>query len=348
MLVERIKLNNYRNYLNQEFEFSKNLNLIIGKNGTGKTNILESLIFISNTKSFRTLNDKDLIQKDKDYLRIICQSDTNEYKAVVNKNGKHLYINNLPINKTSEFIGNLNCILFKPSDLEIIHQSPKERRRILDLEIGKVSKRYLNALLKYNLLLKDKNRLLKENNIDEVYLNLINEQMIPNIKIILEERNEFINFINYHLSNYYNQISNKHNKIRILYKKCSENEEIEKRISDSKEKDFYYHYATFGPHHEDYQFMVDNDEIGSIASQGQIRMILISFKLAIKDYIIFKSKKTPILLLDDILSELDIDNKKRLLKLISNDIQVIITGTDLLGIENKDYKLIELKERENG
>ena len=345
MLINKVHLNNYRNYINSEFEFGPNLNLIIGKNGIGKTNILESLIFISNTRSFRTLNDRDLIKKDEEYSRIICTNEDTEYKAVISKDGKHLYINNIPIKKSSEFIGHLNCILFKPSDLELLNQSPKERRRILDIEIGKVSKRYLEAILNYNNLLKDKNRLLKENNIDEIYLNLINEKMIPNIKIIIEERKGFIEIINYYINDYYQKIAGENREIKLVYKKCCEITEVENMLNKSIEKDNYYHYASFGPHHDDYEFIFDGYEASTIVSQGQKRMILIAFKLAMMEYIIIKSKQIPILLLDDILSELDIDNRKRLLNVINKDAQVIITGTDLLGINiNGAYNLIELKE----
>ena len=343
MLVKKVKLNNFRNYQNDEFEFLPHLNILIGPNGKGKTNILESLIFISNTKSFRTLNDKDLIKKDEDYLRIICQSDTNEYKAVVNKDGKHLYINNIPIKKTSEFIGELNCILFKPSDVELFNQSPKERRRIFDIEIGKVSKEYLNAILEYNLLLKDKNRLLKENNIDEIYLNLINERMIPNIIEIIKGRKEFIEVINYYINDYYLKISGENRNIKVIYKKCCEIDDVENSLKKNQEKDLYYHYASFGPHHDDFEFMMDDYELTSIASQGQKRMTLIAFKLAILRYVYHKTKQMPILLLDDILSELDVKNRERLLDVINEDFQVIITSTDLLGIDVKrEYNLIRV------
>ena len=349
MLIKDLKLNNYRNYKEIEISFDPKLNIIIGQNGIGKTNILESLIFISNTKSFRTLDDSDLIKKGEEYLRIICNSEADEYKAVVNKEGKHLYINDVPIKRTSEFIGKLNCILFKPSDLELLKQSPKERRRILDLEIGKVSKRYLDAILKYNLLLKDKNKILKEQNINDTYLDLINEQMLPNIKIILEERKEFIEIINNSINEYYKKISNSDIELKVIYKKCCETENIKEMLDKNKDKDLYYHYASFGPHHDDFVFMMKDNELTSVASQGQTRMAIIAFKLALMDYIIYKSNKIPILLLDDILSELDIGNRERLLKALPNRAQVIITGTDLLGISIKEtYSLIKLKEEEDG
>ena len=348
MLVKKIRLNNFRNYKGAEFDFDPNLNIIIGKNGMGKTNILESLVFISNTKSFRTLIDQDLIKLQEEFSRIICTTDTEEYKVVINKNGKNLYVNNVPIKRTSEFIGRLNCVLFKPSDLDLFNQSPKERRRILDLEIGKVSKEYLNAILRYNLLLKDKNRLLKENEIDNTYLALIEEEMVPNIAVILEGRMDFIKSVNSCISDFYQKISGKDTKIEIIYKKCCETESIKAAIEKSREKDLYYHYSTFGPHHDDYQFLMNGYEISTIASQGQTRMVLIAFKLALMEYIRSRSHKTPILLLDDILSELDIKNRERLLSIIPTDTQVIITGTDLSGMKLKsNYNLIELKEEED-
>ena len=345
MLVKNIKLNNFRNYAKGEFDLDPNLNIIIGNNGTGKTNILESLVFISNTKSFRTLNDQDLIRKDEEFARIICKSDTEEFRTVISRNGKRLFINNVPVKKTSEFIGRLNCVLFKPSDLELFDQSPKERRRILDLEIGKVSRTYLNAILKYNLLLKDKNKLLKEEKIDDTYLSLIEEQMIPEIQIIIRERSDFINVINSHINELYKGISGKEGNIVIIYRKCCETDDIAQMIRKNKDKDLYYHYASFGPHHDDYQFMMNGYELSTVASQGQKRMVLISFKLALMRYIQQRSGKIPILLLDDILSELDVENRDRLLNIIPKETQVIITGTDLLGMDLKNnYNLIELKE----
>ena len=345
MLVKSIKLNDYRNYSNYEVKFDPHLNIITGRNGIGKTNILESIIVISNTKSFRTLNDQDLIQKDKDYLTITLDSDNDIYKVVINKKNKSLYINNNLIKRTSDYIGKLNAILFKPSDLQIYTDAPSERRKILDLEIGKVNNIYLRALLKYNSLLKDKNKLLKELEINQTLLSIINESMIPQIKIIIEEREKFIQSINNYISEYYNLISNTENKIQLKYKKCCEIDEIENNLLSSTDKDLYYHYATFGPHHDDFNFLIDNNDVNSIASQGQKRMILIAFKFALIKYIEKNASITPILLLDDILSELDKNNQERLLRIIPNNTQVIITNTDINDINiNTQYKLIELKE----
>ena len=158
----------------------------------------------------------------------------------------------------------------------------------------------------------------------------------------------FINEINKIINNYYYKIAGKKNNIKIKYKKCCEIKNIKNEIIKAKEKDKYYHYTTFGPHHEDYEFVIDEYNVNSVASQGQKRMILISFKFALLEYIIKQTQETPILLLDDILSELDKNNQERLLKTIPKDVQVIITNTDINNINiDMDYKLIELKEEEN-
>ncbi|MBQ2139419.1 MAG: DNA replication/repair protein RecF [Erysipelotrichaceae bacterium] len=345
MPVKTIRINDYRNYRRKYLEFDPHLNIIVGKNGSGKTNILESIIVVSNTKSYRTNNDADLIRKGCDFARIVLNTEDKEYKVVINKKNKSLYIDNELIKRTSEFIGKVNAILFKPSDLELFTQSPSERRKLLDIEIAKVSKSYIHSLSRYNSLLKDKNKLLKQLEADQLLLNVLNESMTPMIKIIISERENFFNVINRYISEYYHLISDTDAKIEIVYKKCCEIADVEMQLENAKEKDDYYHYATFGPHHDDYNFYMDGYELNSIASQGQKRMVLIAFKFALMRYIQYSIGITPIVLLDDILSELDKENKERLLNIIPENTQVIITNTDINNLDIKaDYKLIELKE----
>lgn len=348
MLIKSLELNDFRNYHKYFVEFDPKLNIILGNNGVGKTNILESIIVTSNTKSFRTNNDSNLIRHDCEYSRIKINSDVGDFKVVINKDSKSLYFNNQVIKKTSEYIGLLNAILFKPDDLQIFYQSPSDRRRILDVEIGKVDKEYLNALLRYNSLLKDKNKLLKELEPDETLMNVINESMVPFIEIIIKKRKEFFNEINKYLTYYYYKFSNEEKVISVEYENCCEEDQIANKILSSKDKDYYYHYTSFGPHHDDFTFMMDDKDLNTIASQGQKRMVLIAFKFSLIKYIQSKTSKTPIVLLDDILSELDKNNQERLLSNIPNNCQVIITNTDLNDLNIKDYKLIEVKGGNNG
>lgn len=349
MLVKSLKLNDFRNYSGFYLEFDPKLNIIVGKNGIGKTNILESILVVSNTKSYRCNDDNFLIKKNKDYARILLKSDNGEFKVVIGNKNKSLYYNNSLIHKTSEFIGKLNAILFKPDDLQIFNDTPSERRKLLDIEIGKVNKKYLSAELKYHKLLKDKNKLLKELEVDQVLLQVLEESMIPLIKIILEERIRFFDEINEIISDIYFKISGNRSDIKIIYKKCCEIDEVENKMNSSKDKDMYYHYSTFGPHHDDFYFEMDGFNANDIASQGQKRMLLIAFKFAIIEYIQKHLGQTPVVLLDDILSELDKDNQERLIHAIPENCQVIITNTDINDLKiNSKYKLIELKEENNG
>lgn len=347
MLIRSIKLNDYRNYDKFYSSFDPHLNIIIGKNGTGKTNLLESVVVTCNAKSFRTQNDQDLIKKEKEFLKIELDSDENNFRIIINKNNKSLYINNELIKKTSNYIGKLNSVLFIPSDLNLFNDSPSERRKVMDLEIGKINKNYLRNLLEYNSLLKDKNKLLKEINIDKNLLHIIEDSMIPKIKTIIEERQRFIDYINEYISGYYSQISGQQNTIRVEYKKCCEVDEIKESILEARKKDEIYHYSTFGPHHDDFNFYISDYDINSIASQGQKRMVMIAFKFSLIKFIENKINTTPILLLDDILSELDEDNQERLLDALPKNAQVIITNTDIKNINIKEqYKLIEVDKEE--
>ena len=348
MLINNLKLYNYRNYSRKNIDFSKEMNIIIGNNGVGKTNILESIIFVSNTKSFRTNNDQNLIKKGEEFSKIEIDSDSGLFKVVINRKNKSLFLNNILIKRSSDYIGKINAILFKPDDLDLFVQMPSERRKILNMEINKVSNKYIKTLLQYEKLLKDKNKLLKELEIDETLLNIINESMVPLIEIIVKEREEFFQIINKHISNIYNTISNEDKNISVIYKKCSEINEIKNEINKTRDKDYYYHYATYGPHHDDYYFMMDDQEVSTIASQGQKRMLLIAFKFCLVEYIKSKTGKIPIILLDDILSELDKNNKERLLNFIPKNTQIIITDTDINDLNiDRDYKLIEIKEETN-
>ncbi len=349
MQVKSLKLRNFRNYASASFTFHPSLNVITGNNGIGKTNILESILLTSNTKSFRTSDDKDMIRDGTEYARVEIDSDSGRFKVVLNKAGKTLFLNDLPVKKTSDFIGKLNAVLFKPNDLELFTQSPRERRKILDIEIGKISRTYLDALLRYNLLLKDKNRLLKEEKIDEIYLSLIESSMVDPIQTIIEERTDFFCFINEKLSGIYQKISGSETQISVVYRQCCSFDSISESIRKNRERDFYLRYTAFGPHHEDYSFLMNGHDLDSVASQGQRRMVLIAFKFAIVDYIRAKSGKIPVVLLDDILSELDPYNRERLLQNLPEGSQTFLTDTDIRELKLlSGYKLIQLKEDVHG
>lgn len=346
MPISHIHLRDYRNFTYLNLDLHPSLNIIIGNNGAGKTNILESLIVASNTKSFRTLNDLDLILKGKESALIDIKGD-NDFRNVISKKGKYLSINKKPVSKMSDYIGQLNCILFKPSDLELFNQNSKERRRIFDIEIGKIDRSYLYSLLTYNKLVKDKNHLLKQETIDSTYLEILEESMIPHIHSIILKRQNFIDFINEHIEEEYYQLANQKDEIQIFYKRCFEIDKfiIKDELNKNHSKDMLYRCTTSGPHRDDIIFKFNGCPIESIASQGQKRMVMIAFKLALIKYIESVSNKTPIILFDDILSELDIDNRKRLIDKIKNIGQTLITTTDVEGLNiDCPCKVIEIKK----
>ena len=350
MVISSVDLTNFRSYHHYHLDLYPSKNIIIGNNGAGKTNILEAIILACNTKSFRTNNDEDLIMHGKDMARVDLIEGGHKYRVIISKIGKSLFIDQNMIKRASDYIGAINTILFKPDDLEMFTRSPSHRRRIFDLELGKIYKDYLAATLTYTKLLKDKNTLLKEDVIDDIYLSSLHERMIVPISAIIKYRQHLITFLDEKMSSYYKQLSSQNTAIKVIYKNSTttEPEDIKVMLRDNEKRDMLYRYSVAGPHKEDVVFLYEGHDITSYASQGQKRLMMLSFKLALLEYVIRVTKEKPILLLDDILSELDLENKARLIKLLPKDIQTIITATDVKGIDIKDdYRLFELESRRN-
>lgn len=345
MLIQDLRLNQFRNHTSRSFSFDRGLNIIVGNNGVGKTNVLESVVLLSDTKSFRTSDDKKMIQNNEKVCAAEAVTDEGTLKVVINEKGKSFYINNELKRKTSEVIGKLHAIIFKPGDIELFSQSPKARRREIDLELGKISNDYIKALANYNHYIKQKNDLLKEDTIDETFLSIVDDSLIPVIKTIITGRHQFINRINEYIDDIYKSISGDRSDIRVEYKKCCDTDEVETKLKLARDKDILVHHSTFGPHKDDYVFTINNRELNDYASQGQKRMIIIAFKLSvvklIKDYL----QKDVLILLDDVLSELDKERSSKLLNMLPDN-QIIITTTHIDDLQiNKPYKLIELEEQ---
>lgn len=348
MIIRELRLRDFRNYDVLKLSLHPKLTILIGPNGAGKTNILEALLLISNTKSFRCYKDQEMIGKGKEFARVEAAADKEVFKITIQKKGKTLFIDDKLIERSSDYLGRCNCLLFKPDDLFLFDAPPGERRLIMDLEIGKVSPSYLKTLLSYNKLIKEKNSLLKQENIDLDLLDVIEQGMIPLIETIILEREKFAAFINEKLTPLYQRLSGSETVITMRYKKCSEadKEEIAKAILKNRERDLFLTYTSFGPHKDDLQFLMDDYEVYSYASQGQKRMIVIAFKLALFEYIKEMRQDPPIILLDDILSELDAQNKERLFACLP-DAQTLITGTDIEGFQlNREHIVYTVKEGE--
>ena len=196
MLIRYIKLKQFRNHKDLKLQLDPSINIIVGENGIGKSNILESIIMMSNAKSYRTNDESKLININSSYATVEIDTDERHLKLLINEKGKSFYDNNVLIKKISKVLGKLNAIVFKPGDIELFTQSPQARRREIDLELGKISSKYLQIMMNYNRYLKQKNNLLKEKKVDMNLLSILNDTLVPTIKNIIHERQEFINEIN--------------------------------------------------------------------------------------------------------------------------------------------------------
>lgn len=351
MIVNELTLLNFRNYSNHTVRFSEGINIIVDDNGMGKTNILEALTVISDTKSFRTNNDDILIRHGQDHYRIDLKTERFDFHVIYADKKKHYLINKTPV-RNSDFIGKCNAVLFEPSELNIYKDSPKKRRKLMDMEISKVSRDYLFDSINYYNLIKEKNNLLKNNDTDVLLIETINEKLAQLIYKITIKRKEFIDSLNGDINKYFQYLSGTKSTVSITYGSIFIDkpvEEISDILKDSFTRDRFYRSSVIGSHKEDMIFYLDDKPVRDVASQGQKRLITIAYKLSLINYIIRAVRDVPILLLDDILSELDNQNQNRLLKVLEkNKIQTVITTTDISNINiDREYQIITIKGGEN-
>ncbi len=365
---------NYRNLVKQEVEFSKKINIFIGDNAQGKTNLLESIYFLALTKSYRT-NDTNLINKDSLSLKIKGDiRDSGVLKSLtveLSENDKKVKINNNIVNKISDYITNLNVILVSPEDINILQGTPQERRNFLNIELSQISKNYIKKYNEFNKILKIRNNYLKmcygNLNTDNRYLDSLTENLIEREIDIYQERNNFINLINENVSKIYKDIIGINN-FRVIYETNIDfdnfdreylKEKLINKYKNSLNKEIENGMTLYGPHRDDIKFLIGEDDIKIYGSQGQQKVAIISLKLS--EIPIFKNitGSNPIILLDDVFSELDIKTRNKLIKYIDEDIQVIITTNDTKGLNKKFIdsskifnvikgKIIEKESDDNG
>ena len=359
MILKKIILKNFRNYENLDLNFEKKINIFIGNNAQGKTNILESIYVLALTKSHRTSKDLFLLKQDSLFTKIIgivedSEKET-EYEILINKEGKRVSINKNPLKKVSEYLSNINAIMFCPDDLEIIKGSPQTRRSFFNVEISGFDNNYARYLSEYNKVLKTRNEYLKKNEtLNKEYFDILTDKLIDlNIKIYLERRN-FVDKINKYIRNIYMNITDKDN-IKVYYDSFIEDTEDENLKFQLQTKyDSLFNNEVFGQvtllgvHKDDFSIYIDNVKINNYGSQGQHRVAILCLKLAEIEIYKEEYKKEPILLLDDIFSELDKIKKGNIIKYIENDLQVFITSTDLDNIDKKIVKNADIFEVENG
>ena len=339
MEITNLKLLNFRNFDKLDLNFSKNKNIIIGNNGVGKTNIVESIFVLALTKSFRTNDDTNFYKIE----GTIKSNFVNNYKIIYQEKNKVIKINNNKINKFSDYISNINVILFSINDLKLIKDTPSTRRKLINLEISQLNNDYITYLNYYNKILKQRNTYLKSlynKVINYDYLDIIDNQLIDYGIKIYEIRNEFIIKINDILSKIYISLGG-FEGLYINYKNDYMNkslEDIKKDYKNNVNKDISLGSTQIGIHRDDFIFSMNNKDIKNFASEGQQKNAIIAFKLSELNIFFEIKKEYPILILDDLFSELDLKKIENILNYLSENIQTFITTTDLKKIKKKYLK----------
>ena len=343
MEIVNLKLLNFRNYENLELNFSPFKNIIIGKNGMGKTNIVEAIYVLALTKSFRGQSDDVLIKTGEKTLRIdgdIKSSFIDNYKVIISKTEKKVKINNNVIKRFSDYVSNINIVLFSVDDLKLIKDTPSTRRKLINIELSQINNEYLNLLNTYNKLIKQRNFYLKtlmmNSYASKEYLEIMTDRIIDIGLNIYNYRKDFIDKINQIIEEIYYKISNSSGlKVNYLSDFALKKEEIKKKYKQFLEKDINFGKTHIGIHHDDFIFSKNNENLKDYGSEGEQKNAVISFKLS--ELEIFKTlkKEKPILILDDLFSELDKEKINNILNYVDEEVQTFITTTELNKIKKK-------------
>ncbi len=349
MWIKKIKINNFRNYKSQEINLEKNINIFYGENAQGKTNIIEAIFLSSMGKSFRAKKDKEMIMlgEEKSNIEIEYEkTDRNGKIKIELGNKKILYINGIKIKKLSELLGKINVVIFTPDDINILKGGPQNRRRFLDIMISQLRPNYMYNLNLYLKTLEQRNnylRQIKEENKNENMLEIWDEELSNYAINIYNYRKEFIEKIKNKIKNIHSEITNNKEEIEIEYlSECISKEKYLELLKQRRKLDIIKGYTTKGIHRDDFNIYINKKELGIYGSQGQHRTAILSLKLSELNIVKDEIGESPILLLDDFMSELDEKRRKNFLEKI-NDVQVIITCTEKIDIENKEILVYNVK-----
>ena len=356
MVIKSLKLKNYRNYDLLDLNFDPNTNLLYGDNAQGKTNILEALYLSGTTKSHRGTKDRDIIQfgYDESHIETIVEKRGICFQIDMHlkKNSpKGIAIDKIPIRKAGELFGIVHFVFFSPEDLNIIKEGPSGRRRFIDLELSQLDKIYLSNLSNYNRIINQRNSLLKDlygqKNLMDT-LDIWDMQMAAYGTKVLEARKNFIKQVNEIISDIHFKLTGGKERISISYEASNGNMSLEEALKRYRERDMRMKSTTVGPHRDDICFTTDSGlDVRKFGSQGQQRTAALSLKMSEIELVKQVIKDTPVLLLDDVLSELDKHRQNYLLDSINN-IQTIITCTGLDEFVNHRFSINKIFHIRNG
>ncbi len=349
MRINSIILENFRNYRNIELDFNKSRNIIVGENAQGKTNLIEAIYLTAFAKSFRTSNSAELVMLGEDKARVSTYLTSEELEKnitiVIRSDGKKMITKDgKAVRRTTDLLNSVVVIIFSPDDLRIIKDSPDRRRLFINRELSQIRPRYYEAFRSYNDALKEKNALLKGSQQNEDMLDIYDRQLANYGYEIIRYRKEFIEMLSEEASDIMHKISGGKEKLRIEYcTACNfvtapEGRDIlYSQLRHNRDRDVYMGFATLGPHRDDIEFYVNDREAKKYGSQGQQRTIALSLKLAEIRIAKKMMEEAPILLLDDVLSELDLDRQRVLVNEIE-DVQLFITSAELNDDVIKDLR----------
>lgn len=343
MYLKNIEIVNFKNIDKISLDFNKNVNIFIGKNAQGKTSILDSIYVLAFSKSSTGFSDDEIIKRDKLFYKIKGSLKignlVKKMEVLYGNNEKKLKLNNNGIRKVSDYVSNMNVIMFSPDDLDIIKKAPLCRRNFVNIELCQLYNKYLKILNEYNKILKLRNDYIRKNysKIDYNYLDVITDSLIDRAMVIYEYRDKYFSDINRFIGDVFYKIAKK-TGLKVVYKKsvsCDTKDDYIRFYKGNYDSDIEKGSTMYGPHRDDFVFLFDDEDLKFFGSQGMQRIAVLSFKLA--EINLFKEIKGtfPVVLLDDIFSEIDIDKRRNLLRFIKSNIQFIITTTDINNISEK-------------
>lgn len=357
MIIESVDLQNYRNYEYLNMVFDDKTNIIYGDNAQGKTNILEALYVCATSKSHRGNKDKEVIKfgDEEAHIKVMVKKNDIRYRIDMHlkKNkAKGIAVNGIPIKKAVELFGIINIVFFSPEDLNIIKDGPSERRKFIDMELSQLDKVYLNSLINYNKVVNQRNKLLKEINFsqkkeDYETLDVWDMQLVKYGKDVIFGRIDFVKKINEIVGQIHKKLSGEKEELRIEYVPNVNINDFQKEVVYQRQRDIKLKATSVGPHKDDMIFYINGNDVRKFGSQGQQRTAALSLKLAEIEIVKKIIHDTPVLLLDDVLSELDSSRQNFLLNSIG-DIQTIVTCTGLDEFINNRFDINKIFKVVNG
>lgn len=336
MIIKSLELSNFRNYDTLQMEFAKGVNILYGDNAQGKTNLLEAVCVCATTKSQKGSKDKEMIRlgQEESHIRMYVNRGGTDFKLDMHlrkSKTKLAAIDGLAVRKSAELYGLLHIISFSPEDLSVIKNGPAERRRMVDMELCQLDKIYLHHLTKYNKILEQRNNLLKQIGMDASLsdtLSVWDEQLVEYGKYVINARRQFLQELNGIIEPIHAKLSGEKEQLSLCYEPNTEADSFMENLRRNRERELFLKNTCYGPHRDDILFFLGKEDIRRFGSQGQQRTSALSLKLAEIELVKKTIKDTPVLLLDDVLSELDRNRQKQLLDSI-RDIQAVITCTGL-------------------